>query len=150
ARQEGSHRRGHASRRSDHGCRQRGGMIVARAAESKKAGMSGLFLARLIAAGLLLVPAAIAVAEPPAIEVTDVAPILDERTKQPLITIKMTPASGKQLAEITTQNVGRKLELRIDGKTVMTPVIREPILGGSMQISGGLTLRETKDLADRI
>lgn len=117
---------------------------------NKKAGSSGLFRARVIATAFLLASTTIAVAEPLAIEVTDVAPILDERTKQPLIAIKMTSASAKQFAEITAQNVGRKLELRIDGKAVMAPVIREPILGGSVQVPGGWTLRETKDLADRI
>lgn len=117
---------------------------------NKKAGSSGLFRARVIATAFLLASTTIAIAEPLAIEVTDVAPILDERTKQPLIAIKMTSASAKQFAELTAQNVGRKLELRIDGKAVMAPVIREPILGGSVQVSGGWTLRETKDLADRI
>jgi preprotein translocase subunit SecD len=117
---------------------------------SKKAGLSGLFHACLVAATLLCALPVKATAEPLAIEVTDVAPILDERTKQPVIAIKMTPTSAKRFAELTTQNVGRKLELRIDGKTVMAPVIREPIMFGSMQVSGSWTLQETKDLADSI
>ena len=62
----------------------------------------------------------------------------------------MSPTSTKLFAELTTNNLGRKMDLRIEGKTVMSAVIREPILAGSVQVSGGLTLRETKDLADSI
>jgi preprotein translocase subunit SecD len=118
--------------------------------ESKKAGLSGLFRARVMAAAALIASAVAAVAEPLVIEVSDVAPILDERTKQPMIVFKMSPTSTKLFAELTTNNLGRKMDLRIEGKTVMSAVIREPILAGSVQVSGGLTLRETKDLADSI
>ncbi len=117
---------------------------------NKKAGLSGLFRARVMAAAALIASAAAATAEPLAVEVTDVAPILDEQTKRPMIVFKMSPASTKLFAELTTNNLGRVLELRIDGKTVMSPVIREPILGGSVQVSGDWTLRQTKDLADSI
>jgi len=117
---------------------------------NKKAGLSGLFRARVMAAAALIASAATATAEPLAVEVTDVAPILDEQTKRPMIVFKMSPASTKLFAELTTNNLGRVLELRIDGKTVMSPVIREPILGGSVQVSGDWTLRQTKDLADSI
>ena len=117
---------------------------------NKKAGLSGLFRARVMAAAVLIASAAAATAEPLAVEVTDVAPILDEQTKRPMIVFKMSPASTKLFAELTTNNLGRVLELRIDGKTVMSPVIREPILGGSVQVSGDWTLRQTKDLADSI
>ncbi len=42
-------------------------------------------------------------------------------------------------AEFTANNVGRTVEVRIDGKVVMRPIIREPIKGGSVQVSGGFT-----------
>ncbi|MCC7016687.1 MAG: protein translocase subunit SecD, partial [Rhodospirillales bacterium] len=35
----------------------------------------------------------------------------------------------------------------LDGKVISAPVIREPILGGSGQISGGFTVQGAKDLA---
>ena len=118
--------------------------------EFKKAGLSGLFHRTAIAAAFLTALSPAAVAEPLAIEVVDAQPAFDQRIKQPVISIKMTPASAKLFAELTTKNLGRVLELRIDGKTVMSPVVREPILQGSVQISGGLTLQETKDVAGRI
>jgi preprotein translocase subunit SecD len=118
--------------------------------ELKKAGLSGLFHRNAIAAAFLIALASAVAAEPLTIEVTSVAPGLDERTKQPIISFKMTPESARLFAEFTTKNVGRKMEVRIDGKTVMAPVIREPILGGSGQVTSDWTLRETKNIADRL
>jgi len=115
---------------------------------SKKAGLSGLFRVCVIA--MLFGFSAPALAEPILIDVLDAKPNFDQRTNEPIITIQMTSASAKLFAEITSKNIGRKLELRIDGKTVMAPVIREPVMRGSVQVSGGWTQREVKDLADRI
>ena len=43
------------------------------------------------------------------------------------------------------------MELRVDGKVVTAPVIREPILGGSGQISNqSLTAESAKELAARL
>ncbi len=42
-------------------------------------------------------------------------------------------------AELTANNIGRTIEVRIDGKVVMRPIIREAIKGGSVQVSGGFT-----------
>ena len=118
--------------------------------EFKKAGLSGLFHRTVIAAAFLMALAGAAVAEPLTVELTIVAPGLDQPTKLPLISFKMTPESARLFAELTTKNVGRKMEVRIDGKTVMTPVIREPILGGSGQVTSDWTLKQTKEIADRL
>jgi preprotein translocase subunit SecD len=116
-----------------------------------KAGLSGLFHASAIAAAFLLALTLTAVAEPLAVELTEVAPGLDERTNQPIIFFTMTAESAKLFAEFTTKNVGRPMEVRIDGKAVMTPVVREPILGGRGQVtSSAWTLRETQDVVDRL
>jgi SecD/SecF fusion protein len=40
--------------------------------------------------------------------------------------------------------------LRVDGKVYSRPVIREPILGGSGQISGHLSVPEAQALAARL
>jgi preprotein translocase subunit SecD len=41
--------------------------------------------------------------------------------------------------------------MRIDGETMMAPVIREPIMGGSFQISGAdLTADKLRALAERL
>jgi len=90
------------------------------------------------------------VAEPLTVELTIVAPGFDQRIRQPVISFKMTPESARLFTELTAKNVGRKMEVRIDGKTVMAPVVREPILQGSGQVTSDWTLRETQEIADRL
>jgi len=116
---------------------------------SKKAGLSGLFCCAVLALILLAAPA---VAEPLVIEgQIFVATALDERTKAPIVSLKMQPGSARQFTEFTTKNVGRKMELRVDGKPVLATVIREPIMGGSLQISDpSWTVAKVRELAELI
>ena len=89
-------------------------------------------------------------AEPLTIELISAEAGRDVRTNEPVVNYKMTQSSAKRFAELTLKNVGRKAELRIDGKTVMAPVIREPILAGSGQLSGSLTEEGTRNIAARL
>ena len=84
------------------------------------------------------------------LQIASAAPIFDERTKEPAVTFRLTDRSGRLFAEFTGNNIGRTIEIRIDGKAVMRPIIREPILGGSVQITGGFTLKDAQELADRL
>jgi preprotein translocase subunit SecD len=117
---------------------------------NKKAGLSGLFHRTAIAAAFLIALSSVAAAEPLAVDVVSAQAAFDQGVNQPIIEFKMTPASARLFAEFTAKNVGRKMEVRIDGKAVMAPVIREPILGGSGQISGSLTVARTQELAERL
>jgi len=90
-------------------------------------------------------------AEPIAIEVVSAEAGFDQRSGEPVISFKMTPTSQGQFANFTAANVGRKMDIRVNGKTLMSPVIREPITGGVGQISDrSLTASQAKDLAERI
>ncbi len=91
-----------------------------------------------------------ALAEPLRLAVAYASASVDAATGQPVIDFRMTEDSAKAFAELTAANVGRTMELRIDGKTVLAPVIREPILGGSGQISGGLDGVDVDALARRL
>jgi preprotein translocase subunit SecD len=42
----------------------------------------------------------------------------------------------------------KKMEIRVDGRVIMSPVVREPILGGSGQLSGHFSVEQAKELAD--
>jgi preprotein translocase subunit SecD len=46
------------------------------------------------------------------------------------VTLTITVVEAQAFGEFTTKNVGRKMEIRVDGKLVWTGFIREPILGG--------------------
>jgi len=117
---------------------------------SRKAGSSGLFRYGAFAAVLLLTMTATVTAEPLAIEVVDAQAAYDQRTSDPVISFRMSPTSARAFAQFTQANVGRKFALRVDGKTVSEPVIREPILGGSGQISGHFTAEQARDIATRL
>ncbi len=49
--------------------------------------------------------------------------------------------------ELTRALVGQPFAIVLDGRVLSAPVIREPILGGSGEISGAFTLEETRTLA---
>jgi preprotein translocase subunit SecD len=100
-------------------------------------------------AGLVL-SIGIAAAQPLLIEVATVESTLDKRTNEPVISLKMSEKSAQSFAQLTQENIGRLMQLRVDGKVIMSPVIREPILHGSLQISGRYSSKEAKDIADSI
>lgn len=74
----------------------------------------------------------------------------DSRSGEPVVSIILTEASAKVFAEFTTAHVGRKVAFSIGGNVLATPIIREPILGGSTQISGDMTVQDATALAKQI
>ena len=110
----------------------------------KKAGLSGLLLC-----GVLAWTAASA--EPLAIEIVSAELGYDQRNGEPVVSFKMSPASARHFAELTSKNIGRKMAVRVDGKTILAPVIREPILGGSVQVSDrAITIEEARQMVERV
>lgn len=53
----------------------------------------------------------------------------------------------KMFADITRANVGKRIAIILDDKLVSAPVVREPILGGTAQITGDFKQREAADLS---
>jgi preprotein translocase subunit SecD len=94
--------------------------------------------------GLLLLSAP-AFAEPLTLEVTEAEVAYDTRNSQPVVTFRMSEASRTAFADFSAQHVGEKIDLRIDGNSVMQTVIREPITGGVGQI-----LAASKDGAQQL
>ncbi|MBL8582799.1 MAG: protein translocase subunit SecD, partial [Rhizobiaceae bacterium] len=74
---------------------------------------------------------------------TDARAGFDQRTQEPNVSFKFDSAGARQFAEITTANVGRPFAIVLDGKVLSAPVIREPIIGGSGQISGSFNVQDT-------
>ncbi|RUM99852.1 protein translocase subunit SecD [Pseudaminobacter arsenicus] len=71
----------------------------------------------------------------------------DQRTREPIVSFRFDSIGARQFAEITTANVGRPFAIVLDGKVLSAPVIREPITGGSGQISGNFTVEDTTVLS---
>ena len=94
-------------------------------------------LLRWSALGVLLLSVA-AAAEPLTVDVRDAQAGYDPRTGQPVLAIRMGDAAAA-FSRLTRDGVGRSMELRIDGKAVATSVVREPILGGTLQSAARTT-----------
>jgi protein-export membrane protein SecD len=77
----------------------------------------------------------------------DAAPGFDSRTGEPVVTFRFDAAGAKRFAKVTQENVGLPFAIVLDNKVVSAPVIREPILGGTGQISGNFTVQRANDLA---
>lgn len=71
----------------------------------------------------------------------------DSRTNEPVVTFRFDSAGAKRFGRATSKNVGKLFAIILDGKVISAPVIREPILGGSGQISGSFTVQSAQDLA---
>ena len=78
---------------------------------------------------------------------TDARAGFDQRTREPLVSFRFDSVGARKFAEITEANVGRPFAIVLDGKVLSAPVIREPITGGSGQISGSFTVEETSTLS---
>ena len=77
----------------------------------------------------------------------DAQPGFDQRTNEPIVTFRFDTQGARRFGLVTQQNVGRPFAIVLDGEVISAPVIREPILGGTGQISGGFTVQEANDLS---
>ena len=68
------------------------------------------------------------------LDVIEAAAAYDARNNTPLVSFRLSEVSKRAFADFSSRNVGKKIDIRLDGKTVMQTVIREPIMGGGGQI----------------
>ncbi|HXD12620.1 MAG TPA: protein translocase subunit SecD [Xanthobacteraceae bacterium] len=80
-------------------------------------------------------------------DLTDAQPGFDQRNSEPIVSFRFNSTGARKFAEATQQNVGKLFAIVLDNKVISAPVIREPILGGSGQISGNFTVEQANDLA---
>jgi preprotein translocase subunit SecD len=80
-------------------------------------------------------------------DLVDAQPGFDQRTNEPVVNFRFNSAGARRFAEVTQANVGKPFAIILDNKVISAPVIREPILGGSGQISGNFTVQSANDLA---
>lgn len=80
-------------------------------------------------------------------ELADAQPGFDQRTNEPVISFRFNNAGARKFGNFTKDNVGRPFAIILDDKVISAPVIREPILGGSGQISGSFSVDSANQLA---
>ncbi len=72
---------------------------------------------------------------------------IDQTTSEPYVSARFNKTGEKAFAEVTEQNVGKRLAIILDGNVYSAPVIRERIPSGQAQITGGFAVEEARDLA---
>ncbi len=78
---------------------------------------------------------------------TDASAGFDQQTREPIVNFRFDRTGVREFAAITEANLGRPFAIVLDGKVLSAPVIREPITGGSGQISGNFTVQEAGTLS---
>jgi preprotein translocase subunit SecD len=80
-------------------------------------------------------------------DLTDAQPGFDQRNGEPIVTFRFNTNGARRFAQVTQENVGKPFAIVLDEEVISAPVIREPILGGSGQISGNFTVESANQLA---
>jgi len=80
-------------------------------------------------------------------DLVDAQPGFDQRTNEPIISFRFNQSGARKFGNFSKDNVGHPFAIVLDNKVLSAPVIREPILGGSGQISGSFTVESANTLA---
>jgi protein-export membrane protein SecD len=79
-------------------------------------------------------------------DLTDASPGFDQNNRS-VVTFKFNQKGAYRFGNLTKDNVGKPFAILLDKVVQSAPVINEPILGGSGQISGNFTTEETGSLS---
>ena len=71
----------------------------------------------------------------------------NQQTNEPVVTFRFDTKGAQRFGQATQQNVGRPFAIILDKQVISAPVINEPILQGSGQISGNFSVESANDLA---
>ena len=77
----------------------------------------------------------------------DAQPRMNSETNETVVTFSLDRVGAKRFGKATSNGIGKRLAIVLDGKVISAPVIRDTIATGSGQISGGFTFQSATDLA---
>ena len=77
----------------------------------------------------------------------DAQPSIQNQQSQPTVSFSLDRLGAQKFGRATTDNVGKRLAIVLDGKIISAPNINEPITAGNGVISGNFTFQEATDLA---
>jgi preprotein translocase subunit SecD len=95
-------------------------------------------------------PRAYVLAETPVVQgddLVDSQPGFDQQTNEPIISFRFNQSGARKFGAFTKEHVNEPFAIVLDDKVISAPVIREPILGGTGQISGNFTVESANNLA---
>ena len=105
----------------------------------------GLLLALLAPA-----PGAALAGESMVLHVAHVSVVNEPVTGQLALRMELTTESKEAFGAFTTRHIGEQVDLKVDGEVLLSPVMREPITGGELMISGQFGKSELVAIAKRV
>ncbi len=70
-----------------------------------------------------------------------------DQTNAAVVSFKLNSIGARKFGAVTSENIGKRLAILLDGKVIQAPNINSAITGGSGQISGGFTVESANELA---
>ena len=77
----------------------------------------------------------------------DAQPNINNQNNEPTVSFTLDRLGSQKFGRTTTDNVGKRLAIVLDGQIVSAPSINEPITSGNGMISGNFSFQEATDLA---
>ena len=77
----------------------------------------------------------------------DAQPNIQNQNNEPTVSFILDRLGAQKFGRATTDNVGKRLAIVLDGEIVSAPNINEPITAGNGMISGNFSFQEATDLA---
>ena len=77
----------------------------------------------------------------------DAQPSIQNQNNEPTVSFTLDRLGSQKFGRATTDNVGTRLAIVLDGEIVSAPNINEPITSGNGMISGNFTFQEATDLS---
>ncbi len=77
----------------------------------------------------------------------DAQPSIQNQNNEPTVSFTLDRLGAQKFGRATTDNVGKRLAIVLDGKIISAPNINEPITSGNGMISGNFSFQDATDLA---
>ncbi len=77
----------------------------------------------------------------------DAQPSIQNQQNEPTVSFTLDRLGAQKFGRATTDNVGKRLAIVLDGKIISAPNINEPITSGKGIITGNFTFQEATDLS---
>ncbi|MDB4339712.1 protein translocase subunit SecD [Pelagibacteraceae bacterium] len=77
----------------------------------------------------------------------DAQPNINNQNNEPTVSFTLDRLGAQKFGRATTDNIGKRLAIVLDGEIVSAPSINEAITSGSGMISGNFSFQEATDLA---
>ncbi|HAI74377.1 MAG TPA: protein translocase subunit SecD [Candidatus Moranbacteria bacterium] len=74
----------------------------------------------------------------------------DQGLSEPEVSLKFDDEGTKLFAEITKNNIGKRVAIYLDGEIITAPTVQTEILNGEAVVTGNYTVEEAKNLVKRL